>query len=563
MPESNQPPKIPLEKHYRAMRRAQAAGDQEAMSVIQGRIEQEIRNSRQADVESIPAGERFVAGIGRGLENVGLNVADIAGRVPGLGVLRPSKETWSEFKEASDPLLATTAGSLGNFTGEMAATLPIGGLAGAGAKALAVKTGSRLLAPLAAGVGKTALEGAVIGGVLGGPEERLSGAATGAIGGAALHGAGKLVASGAKRLVNGVVKATPAARYLQSKGVNLTIGQMNPESLLAQAEEISMSTPLRAVTAGQRRAGMEAWQDAVLNEARAPGAAKLPSKAAVADKLAQAREGFGPAYDAAIEGQQIGQATHLGKGKWLSLRSEPGTNVKNGLAEAVGDKRILATDAERKMVGEFLENELSVLPKSASRKVSAARIQALRSGIREKIRDTDSGPVRQMLKKAESAVSDVLEGQLPEGNAAALKAADAAYGKHRIVSDAVRRSKDMPSGITPSKLSEAVASATEGRAYEVGGGGELRRLAAAGRDSLEGRIPITGARLLGAGPLSLVSPLLNLAPAKAALTGTLKSQMRARALMGSVNRKLGHGGRRTLSEAESLAIAALTGRKGE
>lgn len=174
--------------------------------------------------EGMSGGDLRLAGIGRGMVNVGMNVGDIVGRIPGLGGLRPSPEAWEEFNQASGTLMGAERptgarvpvsfltgdpetdakikanieaqfgtgrpGSEGSALGETVAVAPVAGAAG------------RLAAPVLGRVLPTAfqlpanmgIQGATAGGVLGGPDNRgegaLIGGGTGLVLGSGLQMAG-------------------------------------------------------------------------------------------------------------------------------------------------------------------------------------------------------------------------------------------------------------------------------------------------------------------------------------------------------------------------------------
>jgi hypothetical protein len=171
------------------------------------------------------SGDLRLAGIGRGMQNVAMNVGDIVGRIPGLGGLRPSPESWEEFNRASQTLTAAQRptgaqvpaawltgdpatdaqiranieaqygsgrpGAEGSALGETAAVAPVAGVAGRVVAPIAGRVLPGMLrAPAVMGA-----EGATAGTVLAGPGQRAEGALVG--GGVGLGLGGALQASGA------------------------------------------------------------------------------------------------------------------------------------------------------------------------------------------------------------------------------------------------------------------------------------------------------------------------------------------------------------------------------
>lgn len=161
--------------------------------------------------------ENFLAGAGSGLVNVGRQAVNMV--LPDQ--LTPdwaSDEAIAQQREIDQDLLETGAGKGGRVVGEIAATLPVGGVGGAVAKgAGAIRGASRganyLKHTLARGAGRGAVEGATAGAILAGPDERMSGAYGGALLGGALGGAGTALG---KALGKGsVVKQTDEAIELE------------------------------------------------------------------------------------------------------------------------------------------------------------------------------------------------------------------------------------------------------------------------------------------------------------------------------------------------------------
>ncbi len=169
--------------------------------------------------------ENFRAGIGSGMVNVGRQVGNIFGLV--------EDETIAEQSRLDKDLLETKAGLGGRIVGEIAATAPVGGIGagvakGARALQLASKGGKYLTKTLQRGAGRAAVEGAAIGSVLAGPDQRGTGAAFGGVLGGSLGAAGTALG---KALGKGsITKITKEAKQLQKM-----TGQFIPLSQSAEA----------------------------------------------------------------------------------------------------------------------------------------------------------------------------------------------------------------------------------------------------------------------------------------------------------------------------------------
>lgn len=423
--------------------------------------------------------ERVLAGIGRGMTNV----ARHAGNLVGL----TSDEDLATANQLDTDLMNTTGGKVGSFIGETATTaLPIGG--GTVALARTGALGARLAGNMLA---RGALEGAAQGALMADPGQKAQGAMFGAGAGAVLPA----LAGTASKAIRGVAK-TPEAEALLREGVDLTPGQMNPLGVANQMEESWQSVPLvGSVIRGAREGAAQDFQRVTIQKAAMPGtkiATGSPDK-----MLQEAYDSFQPFYDAA-----------KGFPVTAKIVQTKGSDIPLSLAFANASKTasVRASDDARKSVNRWLQNELT----SVKRNGDSGDLIELRSKIRSESRkaisqnDTASA---ELLDKAEEQVTSALESQLPKSALNSLKAADAKYGQYKVVETAVARAKDKAGGFTASDLSEAVAQAHRGAnkgSYARGGGGDLRQLAHAGKESMSVVSPPTGARMASiVGPAAL------------------------------------------------------------
>lgn len=379
----------------------------------------------------------------------------------------------------------------GNVAGGLASAAVTPGFAAAKGAGL----GMRALA----GLGNGVAQGAVFG--LGASEAKdvagmVKDTLTGGVVGGALGGALPVVGAGGRAIYRGIVKPTEAAKFLERQGVdNLTVGQMQPGSLLAQLEEAgtSVSGAGPAIQA-QREAAKTAWQEAVMREALPPGMAPPARGTPAHEALDAAYGGFEAAY-APAKAAAIPEAAARALPRALSAATErPG---------------VLATDETRRVVDKFLQNEATLLDKVSP---AAEQLLQIRSNIRRAARDALRGEdytKGQLLEGAEAEVTKSLEAQLSGAELVALRKADQAYSKYKTVEGAMHRAGDAPGGMTPAMLSNQLKSTMDRGAYARGGGDELRDLAAAGRQALDTRSPVTGAR-------ALMLPLTSLPLAKEA-----------------------------------------------
>lgn len=312
---------------------------------------------------------------------------------------------------------------------------------------------------------------------------------------------------GQSRLFTGLIQPSKAAEYLRSKHVGgLTVGQMAPDSYLAQMEEASMSAAgVGPAIKAQRDVARQQWQQAVLREALPPG-----QDAAVGDdigeQMASVFGGFDSVYNS-VKGHPIDPRAPL------------------AALKAVDDPTIYASDGTRRQVAKFVKDQITALKPRPDGAFDSGEVLALRSFLRQELRNLpdDARQDRALLQGTVDLLSDALDTELPPDVAATLRAADRQYVKAKTVGDAVGRARDQQDGFTTKQMSTAIAQNTPTAIYQQGGGGELRRLAQAGESALAPKIPITGARLLSAGPVPyLTGPMayaMNLPGPKSALLG--------------------------------------------
>ena len=398
----------------------------------------------------------------------------------------------------------------------------------------------------------------------------LRGAGTGGLFG---FGAGFAIPA-VRALYRGITNPSDAAKYLRSKGVPLTIGQMEPRSAVAQWEEAATSAgAVGPAIQRMRDASKTSWQGAVLDEARAPGMDPMDRTLPISQRMASIDAGFEPAY-APTKNIQMEPRTSAGvpllerpprqpapplpipgvepppprpqvtpegyklgadgryrdpKGRFVPLEKlapelrpppkqpdapEFGPQEQpSAFTSVVDDPTVIVDQNKRDEVRRFLKNQLTVLREDAvDGTVNSNALTKMRSNIRKEIRrKSDDSDAVNLLESAEDQVTDVIESSLPQSARDALRAADSQYRKFKVVEDAVYQSKDQPDGFTPHQLSTAIRKGEEKGRYTQGGGGELRDLAANAREVFDMRIPPTAARMLALGPGKYVFPPMALA----------------------------------------------------
>ena len=196
-------PAMPTIRERMEMARATKATERRAQNKILA--EEEFRRLQAENVAGMSTGAKLGTGFISGLVNIGQGVGNMVGLV--------DDETIAERKRMEAAISDTTAGSIGQFGGEMAGLAPLGFI-GKGFQyghklikgAQALPTAAKVLAGTSA-----ALEGAGAGAILANPNERGSGAALGAGAGFVLN---KAMAGLSRFGKDGLAKVSKEAKDL-------------------------------------------------------------------------------------------------------------------------------------------------------------------------------------------------------------------------------------------------------------------------------------------------------------------------------------------------------------
>lgn len=537
---------------YSALSKADAAGDTEGAKQLADYIRAlppehpaEHTNPGGSGMPYGPVTEmsgpkRYAAGLGMNMTNIARGLGNMVGLV--------SDQDIKDARELDRQLAETPGGAAGDLTGDIITNLPLTMGATMGVSRLG-KVGAMIAGnPIARG----ALEGAVQGGVTAQPGQRLKGAGFGAVAGAtlpALVGGGRAVATG--------VGATPEARALMAQGVDLTPGQMNPKGVANQLESDWQSVPFIGprIQAARKQAENQ-YKQALIRESAAPNS-QIANNSDLSAMLDDAYKSFDTEYD-----KVKGFPLVLQKGKPVIVNQGSNTPLANAFSQIVSNKGVLASDQTRSTVGGWLDNQLTKPIKESGDLLS------VRSQIRAQIRSIKGGTqddlaTRELLALAEQAVTHSLESQLPPDAMQLLKAADAQYGKYKIVENAVGKGGDKE--FTPFQASKAVREATDKSAY-ARGGGRLRDLTAAGASTFSDT-PITGARMASIGiPLAAMSakPMIAIPAALGIAAGALTQSGRQAAAgntaLQKIMQSLDQGATTRISQSNRERIAELLSR---
>jgi len=450
--------------------------------------------------------DRLLAGTGRGYVHTVKSLGNVIDAVP--------DSSMKESQKYDAPLMATGTGQLGNMIGEAAITAPIGAGVTMGA--------SRMLpwladSPIAQGM----LQGGVQGFSTAEPGTRALNTAVGTVAGGAIP----TLQAAADRLVNGL-KRTPAAQTLLDAGVDrLTPGQMNPEGMMNQFEQAGESVPgLKQLVIPSRDAAEAQYHAALIQEGAVPGT-KIKPSADLAEMLRQASDSYAPLYDSA-----------RGYPASLKIMNASGPDVPLNKAFSSAARLPGTTASVQQKENAWLQSQLqaTVNKAKADGGLMSDHLLDLRSTIRDRARtyalktDSASEEIAAIQKAAQAKVTAALNSQLPPDPLAQLQFADQNYGKYKVVEEAVANAKDNLAGLTPSKISSAIANNMKDAAYAKGQMGNLQKmrdLAKAGAEVFQNVSPPTGARVatLGTGVAALAGAPHVAIPLGVGMTGLTAS----------------------------------------
>lgn len=445
------------------------------------------------NVSGMGAGERFARGAGRAVLDTGQKVGNM---IPGVGRIAPDTfgdESVQRQHRLHEPLNQTLSGGYGQFAGDLAALAPVGGLARGGlSKTLGVLGGmgqKALTNPWVRG----AVEGSAIGATAAQPGEKLGGASEGAVWGTALPAAGKALGKIANPL-----DAVQEAKDLIARKVNLSAGQMNPDSYIGQLEKALQSVGYFGGKLGKRRAKPVAeFHREVATDAGPPG-----FKATDADRdglVKQLQDAYGLSYEDAIRAYTKLEPVIKNAAADVPLgprQLKPGQPKVPGILQEQtkgGYPGTFVTNQDRARAGQNINNQLTGV---GERQTSGEELQSLRSNLRTAGRDQATEGERAISKRAADKVTQSIESQIDPADAVKLREIDKRYPGMLVFKDAARAAGDRP-WPTPFQLSKAVKGVAGEGDYAVGQG-PLRDMARKGA-RVFAEAPETGARQVTVG----------------------------------------------------------------
>ncbi len=455
----------------------------------------------------------------RGIAGAGAAATDIVANTGNkLGLV--DKATLDQNAQENAAINQDPAAQVGRFAGGALMTAPLAEVGGEAVGALGAP--GRAIAGNA--VTRGALEGAVQGGIQAKPGGTIGDMVKGGVAGGTLPMIGKMLDG----MAHGV-SPTDSARLLMGKGVDLTPGQMNPNSAWNQLESTATHLPfIGPAVKDARKVPENQTKELLVRSAAAPGA-KLSNTNDLNKLTDEAYKSFNPAY-AQFKDRPL-QTTGIFPITGSSVQIPAGAVATNGstmftktLAEDFGDAvnhpDVMASDDTRSKVSKWLQNQLTKAPKTTG------DLLDMRSAIRTKIRGIsqnapDANEQADLLGHAEDAVTGAINRYLPPAQQKALAAVDGQYAQYKTIENAVHKGGDKP--FTIFQASKAIKEATGKGQYARGGGGPLRDLTGAAADTFVD-VPATGATLASLGPVAgavVANPKIGLPAAGAAATLSL------------------------------------------
>jgi len=372
-------------------------------------------------------------------------------------------EAIARARQENAPILNTTAGQVGNFTGEFAKALPLMAIPGAG----------------------TVAGGALVGGALSAlqptlPEENKAfniGA------GMALGGAGQGIVNALGRVAQPIQNqlgeiANNAVRTLREAGVPLDAAQASGSKLLQRVKAALSDNP---ITAGAQEE-FSGVQKAAYNKAVAKTMGENADRI-TPDVIQRAKDRLGKVYEDVSSRNSIYYDDTL-KNSLSSIRGEA-EQVLNPTQFATVDKQIQNIIDKAESQGGGLHGEQYSAVKKVLDKLSGSN-------------DTDVAAYAREIK--DSLLDGLTRTAKETGNEAdvrLLQKTNREYGNMKKIEDVVLN--DAEGNISPSKLMNSLA--TKGKRYSFyQDDPQLAKLASAGKVVLPEKLPNSGttARLLGA-----------------------------------------------------------------
>lgn len=311
----------------------------------------------------------------------------------------------------------------------------------------------------------------------GGPQERLGGAALGAVTGPAIsapiYGLSNVVAP----------RVGQALQTLRRQGVRPTIGQM-AGGAASRLEESAMSIPgLGSVIRGARLRALEDFNRGAINHALRPAGLSLKAGTEAGRKaIAEADDLLSKGYNEALD--QITDATVD------STFAQQIANLRTMTQERLGRKGQRAFD---NALQDVVSHPSMQKPTFSGKEIKHA-ISGLRRDMERLMKSTDEDTYQAglLVREARDALSDLMKRNTTPDNAARLTGLDrarAGFGRVRDASEAGRE------GIfTPFQLSQAVkrGERASGRRGFARGEGLGQELAEAGEEVISSRVPDSG-----------------------------------------------------------------------
>lgn len=478
---------LPLQQAEENLRRAYKSGDKAALrTAARDYVRSENRRQRSVaiardttglgpqDAGNVSGGRAFLEGVGGGM----LNVARRGARMLTPQSMEGGLTRDIEEQESLDARMSG-AGRAGKFTGEMVATAPLGGAAGAGVRAVGAASNAAHKAGALARALSYGTEGAV--------GSNLT-TDNSAVGGGVLNMALTPAMNRAGRLVRALglgMKRTKDADLLLNYGADLTPGQMGPHSMIGRIERTAATSPV--IGQGVSEAREAATRQVVPNLAadvaglpRRTGETMIRSSQRRAGQLGRLYRGadevpLDPIMRRGLKDDQAARIAAVREARGLGQRSAE--RVEKGVRDTVDQAKSRVIKAQRaleKNKDEMLQEALELDLKVAKRKLNYAL---------GKVSDLDpKGPLKAGLAAGKKARETQIPGSLKELESKVTQAlqVNRIAKEEPIYNEVLRLGESILKGQTAGAIRKARSELKRLRAaYKYGRDGKASNMAAA------------------------------------------------------------------------------------
>jgi len=392
-----------------------------------------------------PAFQRFLAGSGKAMQDLALGARQRIGNA--------TQEEVTAKLRADEPLMATTAGKLGNFVGNVGATLPAAFLPGGQSLLGAALMGGGLGALQPTRDGESATKNALIS------------AGAGALGQGAANVIGRVVSPVQAPALN--AEQAALVELAKRKGIPLSAGQQTQSRPLQALESVLAKMPFTSGKAETFRQG----QQAAFNRA-------------LLDTMGQQGDSLSPEVLGAAKSRIGGEFNRLTSQNDLKATLP----LMSKLSALRGEVEAKQTDDVARIIGSYIDDLEGHIAQNGT--VPGTFYKSLDSKIGRQAFGTSNGDLRNSLKDLQRVLREGMDASISPADQEAWKAARSQWGNMKTVAGAVKN--DASGEAFPGRLAQSVRRSNEGAMVYGQGKTELADLAKLGNGVLKDSIPNSG-----------------------------------------------------------------------